>query len=101
VERRDSTSSQGFPDCQILLEHVIAEGDIVAANTRFTGTHLGLFHWANYGPWEPTGKFVDAREMDFFRLADGKVVEMWVMWDRTTFVRQLGVVDLPPARATT
>ena len=81
----------GFPDCQFVVEHLVAEGDIVAANTRFTGTNRGVFHFYKYGPWEPTGKSVDAREMDFFRLAGGKVVEMWVAWDETGFLHQLGV----------
>ncbi len=85
-----------FPDHRLLVDHLVAEGDIVAATTRYTGTHLGLFHWGNYGPWEPTGKSFCAREADFFRLADGKIVEVWVAWDRSTFVRQLGVVDQPP-----
>jgi len=84
-----------FPDHKFLIDHLVAEGDIVAADTRYTGTHLGVFHWAEYGPWSPTGRSFCAREADFFRLAEGKIVEMWVAWDRTTFVRQLGVVDAP------
>ena len=86
-----------FPDLRFLVDHLVAEGDIVAADTRFTGTFLGRFHFLDYGPWEPTGRSFCAREADFFRLAEGKIVQMWIAWDRTTFVRQLGVED--PAKA--
>jgi predicted ester cyclase len=82
---------KAFPDCQFIVDHLVAEGDIVAANTRFKGA----FRWLDYGPWEPTGKAFEAREADFFRIADGKIVEMWIAWDRTSFVRQLEVVDAP------
>jgi len=86
-----------FPDGRFLIDHLVAEGDMVAANTRYTGTHLGLFHWADYGPWEPTGKSFCAREADFFRLEGGQIVEVCVAWERHVFVQQLGVVDrLPP-----
>ena len=68
---------------------------MVAANTRLTGTHRGVLHIGTWGPWAPSGKSVDVREANFFRLAGGKVVEIWVAWDTTTFARQLGVDPLP------
>lgn len=86
-----------FPDHRFIVDHLVAEGDIVAATTRYTGTHRGLFHWGGYGPWEPTGRSFCAREADFFRLVGGKIVEMWHAWNRHEFVQQLGVVDQQPA----
>lgn len=53
-----------------------------------------MLHIGTWGPWEPIGKSVDVREANFFRLAGGKVVEIWVAWDTTIFAQQLGV-DLP------
>jgi predicted ester cyclase len=90
----------GFPDLQFVVEQMVAEGDIVAANTRFVGTHRGIFHWGDLGPWEPTGKSINVREMHFFRLAGGKVVELWFAWDRTGFLQQLGVADPVPTGTT-
>ena len=94
MERRDRALAAGFPDLRYVVDHLVAEGDMVAANTRLTGTHRGVLHIGTWGPWAPTGTSVDVREANFFRLAGGKVVEIWVAWDTTTFARQLGV-DLP------
>ena len=82
---------RGFPDIQHVVEYLVAEGDLVAANFRFTGTHRGVFQLGTSGPWAPTGKRVDVREANFFRLAGGKIVEYWTSWDTGTFLRQLGV----------
>jgi predicted ester cyclase len=82
---------RAFPDYQYVLDHVLAEGDTVAANTHFTGTHQDVFEWLSYGPWAPTGKTVDVMEMFVYHLAEGRVVDLWATWDQVTFARQLGV----------
>jgi len=89
-----------FPELRHHVDHLVAEGDIVAANIHFTGTHRGVFDSGGLGPWMPTGRSVNVREMNFFRIAEGKVVEFWVMWDKIIFAQQLGM-DLPSAGTTT
>jgi steroid delta-isomerase-like uncharacterized protein len=79
-----------LPDFRYHVDDLIAEGDTVAANTHFTGTHRGVFHQITQAPWPPTGKPIDFREMIFFRLAEGKVVEVWEAWNSTSFDQQLG-----------
>ena len=64
-----------FPDFRWHVDHLVAEGDIVAAHTHFTGTHRGVFHQGRWGPWAPSGKSVEIREMNFFRLTEGKIAE--------------------------
>ena len=61
-----------FPDMQITVEDMIAEGDRVAARVIMRGTHRGEFQGI-----APTGKRVQVRAMDMFRIADGKIVEHW------------------------
>ena len=87
----------GLPDLRYHLDQLVAEGDLVAANARLTGTHRGIFHYRHWGPWAPTGKSIDMRVMIFFRLAAGKIVELQAAWDGTAFAQQLGG---EPARAT-
>ena len=87
-----------FPDFRYHVDELVAEGDTVAANTHFTATHLGVFHHGKAGPWPPTGKSIDFREMIFCHLANGKIVEFWDSWDSTAFVQLLGG---DPAQATT
>jgi len=89
----------GLPDFRYHVDLLIAEGDIVAAKTHFTATHRGVFHHGRWGPWPPTGKSIDMKEMIFFHLTGGKIVEMWDSWDDKTFAHQLGG-DPPVATAT-
>jgi predicted ester cyclase len=86
---------RAFPDIHHVVDRLVGEGDIVAANIHFTGTHRGILQLGSWGPWAPTGKSVNVKEANFFRLAGGKVVEFWAIWDTTTFARQLGVDPLP------
>jgi hypothetical protein len=39
----------------------------------------------------PTSKPVEIRDMDFWRVKDGKIVDNWVMVDFPHVMRQLGV----------
>src|SRR5919107_3395283 len=52
-----------FPDCQMTIDELLAEGDKVMASFTARGTHA------------PTGHAVDYTGIDIFRLADGKIVE--------------------------
>ena len=40
---------------------------------------------------EPTGKRVEIRYMDFWKVEDGKIVDNWVMVDFPYVMKQLGV----------
>jgi len=98
---RDALSAwlTAFPDFRYHMDHLVAEGDMVAAHTHFTVTHRGILHLGTWGPWPPTGNSIDIKEFIFFRLADGKIVEMWDSWDDKTFAHQLG--GQPPVPAAT
>ena len=47
-----------------------------------SGTFMGI---------EPTGKTVEIRYMDFWKVVDGKIVDNWVMVDFPHVMAQLGV----------
>ncbi len=63
---------EGFPDLSITVEDVMAEGDRVAARITMRGTHRGEFQGIT-----PTGKRVEVRAIDMFRISNGKIVEHW------------------------
>lgn len=71
----------GFPDLRITVEDVMAEGDRVAARVVMRGTHRGEFQGL-----APTGKWVEVRAMDMFRISNGKIVEHWGHADDPTSV---------------
>jgi predicted ester cyclase len=75
-----------FPDIQIVVEEVIAEGDHIAFRSTMCGTHSGgLMGFA------PTGKQVTVGLVDVIRVKDGKFVEQWGGPDLFDLLRQLGV----------
>lgn len=74
---------QAFPDMQVSVEDVIAEEDRVAARVTMRGTHRGEFQGI-----APTGKRVEVRAIDIFRIAEGQIVEHWGhVDDLTHFLR--------------
>ena len=64
----------------------LAEGEWMAAFGRQRATHSGTFMGI-----APTGKRVEIRYMDFWKVQDGKIVDNWVMVDFPHVLRQLGV----------
>lgn len=67
-----SEAREAFPDMQVTVEDVIAEGDRVAARVTMRGTHRGEFQGI-----APTDKRVEVSAIDVFRIANGKIVEHW------------------------
>ena len=76
-----------FPDGQIIIEQMIAEGDTVAARLTFHGTQTGQFQ-----DIPPTGKTVTVPALDMYRLSEGKIVEHWGGPNQLSLLQQLGVI---------
>jgi steroid delta-isomerase-like uncharacterized protein len=74
-----------FPDLQMTIDLMVAEGDMVAARWTTEGT--------NTGPWggvPPTGKRAKFSGVNIFRIENGKVVEIWNHRDDLGVMQQLG-----------
>lgn len=67
-----SEARDAFPDLSVAVEDVMAEGDRVAARVTMRGTHRGEFQGI-----APTGKRVEVRAIDMFRISEGRIVEHW------------------------
>src|SRR5688572_8589714 len=81
---------QGFPDFDITVEDLVAEDDKVVKRWVFTGTHSGEF-----GGIPATGKRVTMRGITLYRLARGKVSEMYWNYDVFGLLQQLGAIPTP------
>jgi steroid delta-isomerase-like uncharacterized protein len=80
-----------FPDMEMTVEDVIAEGDKVMARFRARGTNEGEFMGM-----PATGKTVDVQGVDIIRFGDdGLAVEHWGVFDAMTMMQQLGAVPAP------
>jgi hypothetical protein len=78
---------RAFPDIQVTLEDLIAEGDKVVARNSITGTHQG-----EYMGRPPTGNSVTYDEIFILRFAGGRVAEMWGVVDVLPQMKQLGMI---------
>lgn len=85
---------RGMPDRGLdgaveLMSHWFAEGNYVCEtgwpNMRMTLSHDG---WMGIAP---SGKNVELRSLDFWRLEDGLIRENWVLVDLLDLYRQVGV----------
>ena len=78
-----------FPDIQMTIEDIIAEGDKLVVRYTAGGTHSGEFQGI-----APTGRKVTWAGINIYRREGGKVVETWQLRDGLGLMQQLGVV--PP-----
>jgi steroid delta-isomerase-like uncharacterized protein len=79
----------GFPDIQWTLEELIAEGDKVAARFTMRGTHNGTFFGV-----PPSGKKIEVKAMNFYRIADEKIVEEHGQPDLLGLLQQIGAAPI-------
>lgn len=79
-----------YTDPSFTVEDQIAEEDKVLTRWTFRGVHTGEYMGA-----APTGKQVTTTGMHLFRLAGGKIVELWLNSDDLGELQQLGVVPVP------
>ncbi|MGH8110094.1 MAG: ester cyclase [Arenimonas sp.] len=80
---------ESWADLQVIVEHVLAEGDWVMGRSRSIATHakpvLGV---------PPTGKVVETTFWDLHRFNDeGLIVETWNLMDNVAVMQQLGLMD--------
>ena len=78
-----------FPDLHGTIEDIIAEGDQVAVRLRMSGTQKGDF--ADLGA-AATNRPAAWESVIFWRVECGKLAENWVVTDRLTEYRQLGII---------
>lgn len=79
-----------FPDLQMTVEDMVAEGDRVFTRTTLRGTHQSAFMGI-----APTGKRFTQQQMHLIRVVDGKVTEHWIVRDDLGMMQQLGVIPAP------
>ena len=79
---------KAFPDLHATDEHIISEGDKVMVQGTATGTHKGEFRGIS-----PTGKKTKYNYVNIYRIAGGKIVEEWDVYDVMNVYQELGVIE--------
>jgi steroid delta-isomerase-like uncharacterized protein len=81
---------EAFSDFHDTMENIVAEGDRVAYLGTISGTQDGeLFGFP------ATGKPMQVRGVNFFRIENGKIRERWGQFDVLTMMVQLGLAPGP------
>lgn len=75
-----------FPEFDVTIDELIAEGDKVAYQWTAKGTHEGEFMGV-----PPTGNEVTITGSDIVRIEDGKIAETWHVEDNLGLMQQLGL----------
>jgi len=71
----------------MIVDEMIAEGDRVMVRWTFSGTHQGEF-----ASLPPTYKRIEYSGINIFRIASGRISEIWDIYDRLWLWQQLGVL---------
>jgi steroid delta-isomerase-like uncharacterized protein len=76
-----------FPDLNITTDEIIAEGDKITKVWTANCTHKGELMKI-----PATGKQIRVKGIELFRIADGKIAEIWAVMDNLGMLQQLGVI---------
>jgi steroid delta-isomerase-like uncharacterized protein len=79
-----------FPDMQLRIEDMFAEGDRLVTRWSARGTHNG-----NMMGIPPTGKQISIGGIAIDRFENGQSVEHWEVFDQMAMMQQLGLVPAP------
>lgn len=80
---------QAFTELKYDVKTVIAENGNVAIRYVVAGHHTGAF-----GPIPPTGVRSSLECIDWYRFRDGKIAEIWTMFDELGMLMKLGVIKM-------
>ena len=81
----------GFPNNVWTIEHIMAEGEMVAVHLRFVGVHEGEFFGV-----PATGAEVNFTGTLIFRVQAGQITDRWGGADMVSFLTPLGFELVPP-----
>lgn len=87
-------TATGFPDLEIALDALVAEGDLVAKRWTFHGTHTG-----EYMGLPASGRRVVMAGITIYRIQGGQVQETWWNYDALGMMQQLGAIPAPAEHA--
>ena len=84
VKRFFATLRDAFPDVEVAIDELVADGDRAAVATTISGTHTG-----ELAGLAPTGRRVSVTGLDMIRVEDGRIVEHRGLTDSVGLMRQL------------
>ena len=80
---------KAFPDNRSTVLDLVADGDKVSYRWEAEGSHR-----ETYERVPPTGKRVKAQGITISRFENGKIVEEWASWNKSSVLHALGVLPI-------
>jgi predicted ester cyclase len=84
-ERYVASVTTGLPGYTYEIQDQIAQGDVVANRVTWRGVHSG-----EIAGIPPTGRTVELRGINMFRVMDSRVVAQWAQLDMLGLFQQIG-----------
>jgi len=76
-----------YPDWCAIIEHIVAEKDLVVVFLNGSGTHKGEFRGV-----QPTDKKVNIRSADLYIIENGIITGHWDVVDQLNLLKQTGTL---------
>ena len=83
VKRQIRMITGMYRNLEITIDDIIAEGDMVAMRATFQGI------------FKRNGKKITSPSISMCRFKDGKIIEVWRMYDNLNIFRQMGISPPP------
>ena len=92
IHEAASREKAAFPDRTMTVDVYVEQGDTIAVEYTFVGTHTGPLAMPDGTELPPTGKRVEFKGMELLQLRDGKAVVDHDYWDNMAIAGQLGIL---------
>lgn len=79
-----------FPDVEVTIDYMVAEGELVVTRHTVVATHEGDFNGV-----PATGNEVTWTELHMFRIEDGQIAEHWAELNVMGILQQIGAMPVP------
>ena len=87
--RRDQVA---FPERTVTIDVIVEQGDTIAGEWTWFGTHTGPFVMPDGTEVPPTGKRAEVKGMELAQMRDGKMAVHHMYFDTMAMARQLGLL---------
>lgn len=92
IKQAEADYLKAMPNKKTKIDQIFGTGDQVVVRWTCTGTHKGPYQGI-----PPTNKDIKTTGISIYKLANGKVVEIWQNWDALGFMEQIG--EIKPVHA--
>lgn len=92
IKQAENSNIKAFPNKKTKIESLLPAEDQIVVRWSSTGTHKGEFQGI-----APTNRDFKINGISIYRISNGKIAEIWQIWDRFGLLEQIGELRLAHA----